>query len=370
MSNATEFVAAGGDDVALIEQLHAVCREIRSNLHATIVGQDEVLQQLLVALFAQGHCLLVGVPGLAKTQMVHALADCLDLEFRRIQFTPDLMPSDITGTEVIQQNQNTGERELRFVRGPLFANVVLADEINRTPPKTQAALLEAMQERFATSGGVRRAVPEPFLVLATRNPIEQEGTYPLPEAQLDRFLLEIDVSYPSEEEELAIVERTTTPQPPPPPAVLPADQLLQLIEVVRRVPVAQHVSRYAIQLTRRSRPALNGYNGGANGQGLSGIRSSQTGRGERTIGGRGTVEEVQRYVEWGAGPRGSQSLVLAAKAQAATEGRIHVARDDIAAVARPALRHRLRLNYAAHADGVTTDDVIDALLDHVDRFPS
>ena len=325
-------------DRAAIEKLHESYEHLRSELAKVVVGQHEVIDQLLTALFAGGHCLLVGVPGLAKTLLVRTLAETLSLEFSRIQFTPDLMPSDITGTEVFQQSAETGERSFRFLPGPVFANVVLADEINRTPPKTQAALLEAMQERQVTAGGHRHRLPQPFFVLATQNPIEQEGTYPLPEAQLDRFMFEVRVDYPDEEEELAIVKQTTSDFSPRVTPTLDAAQIHQFTQLVRRVPIADHLARYALQLARQTRV----------------IRGKEPAS--------ALPEIVAQYVEWGAGPRASQYLVIAAKARAALEGRYFAAAEDVQAVAAPVLRHRILTNFNAEADGVTSDDVVDELV--------
>lgn len=322
-------------DLDAIQQLGDARRRLTTELGKVIVGQDDVVEQLLIALFARGHCLLVGVPGLAKTLLIHSLADALALEFNRVQFTPDLMPADITGTEVMQEDKSTGQRAFKFVPGPLFANIVLADEINRTPPKTQAALLEAMQEKQVTVGGNRRPLPDPFFVLATQNPIEQEGTYPLPEAQLDRFMFMIEVDYPTEDEELAIVKRTTADVQSSIDATLTAEQIADLSHLVRRVPIADHLSKYAISLARQTR-----------------VR-------------KGNVPEIiEQYVSWGAGPRASQFLVLAAKARAALAGRHCVEAKDIRAVAAPVLRHRIVTNFNAEADGVTTDDVIKSLIEN------
>jgi MoxR-like ATPase len=328
------------DDVQAVEQLNAAYRQITEQLGRVIVGQQQVLEELLVAVFARGHCLLVGVPGLAKTLMIRTLADALSLRFHRIQFTPDLMPTDITGTEVIQEDKTSGTRELRFLRGPIFANVLLADEINRTPPKTQAALLEAMQEYQVTVGGKRHPLEEPFFVLATQNPIEQEGTYPLPEAQLDRFMFNVYVDYPSADEELAIVKRTTTGPLPTVSATLSGKQILALQQIVRRVPVADHVLRYALALTRRTRPD----------------------RPEAS-------EFVRQYVTWGAGPRASQYLVLGAKARAVLGGRFYAGVDDVRAVAYPVLRHRILTNFNAEAEGVKPDQIIRHLLETVSAEP-
>ncbi|MEO0531563.1 MAG: MoxR family ATPase [Planctomycetota bacterium] len=321
-------------DLDAIQRLGDTHRRLTAELGKVIVGQQDVIEQLLIALFARGHCVLEGVPGLAKTLLIHTLADALSLKFSRVQFTPDLMPADITGTEVIQEDKASGTREFRFLPGPVFANIVLADEINRTPPKTQAALLEAMQERQVTVGGQRHALPSPFFVLATQNPIEQEGTYPLPEAQLDRFMFMVRVDYPTEAEELAIVKQTTadittdvTPQ-------LTAEDLQELADLVRRVPVADHLAQYAIRLVRQTR--------------VRGDTSSDV---------------VDRYLSWGAGPRASQFLVLAAKARAALHGRHCVEQEDLQAVAKPVLRHRIVTNFNAEADGVTPDDIVERLLE-------
>src|SRR5881227_3446110 len=304
---ATDLAA---DEQAAVEKLQKGYHNLKSELGKVIVGQDAVIEELLIALFCRGHALLVGVPGLAKTLLISTLSRTLGLSFNRIQFTPDLMPSDITGTEVIEEDKTTGGRQLRFVRGPVFANVILADEINRTPPKTQAALLEAMQEHQVTAGGVQHRLAEPFFVMATQNPIEQEGTYPLPEAQLDRFMFNVLVSYPSEQEEFDIVRLTTAPRKVELKHVLSAEDVLALQELVRKVPVADHVVRYAIRLVRQTR--LNQPD---------------------------TPKFIKDYVSWGAGPRASQTLVLAGKARALLQGRYHVSTQDIREVAYPALRH-------------------------------
>jgi MoxR-like ATPase len=321
------------DDLEAVEQLRGARDRLRQELGKVIVGQRQVIDELLIAMFARGHCLLVGVPGLAKTLLIRTLADALALDFNRIQFTPDLMPSDITGTEMIQEDRATGQRTFRFLPGPVFAHVVLADEINRTPPKTQAALLEAMQERQVTVGGQRHALPDPFFVLATQNPIEQEGTYPLPEAQLDRFMFHIRVDYPSEEEELLIIKQTTAESLAKVSRTLDAARILELSQVVRRVPIADHVARYALSLARRSRP-----------------------------GQPDAPPFIRDYVQWGAGPRAGQYLVLGAKARAALDGRAHVELDDIRAVAPPVLRHRLKTNFNADAEGITAEELIRRLL--------
>ncbi len=324
----------------MLEEVTRTVSAVKEQVSRVIVGQEEVVESLIICLLTRGHGLLVGVPGLAKTLLVSTLAKSLSLEFNRIQFTPDLMPSDITGTEVIEEDKATGQRSLRFVKGPVFANVVLADEINRTPPKTQAALLEAMQENQVTAGGRDLALPQPFFVLATQNPIEQEGTYPLPEAQLDRFMFNIKVGYPSSNEELDIVRRTTRREKVTVDAVLDGEQVQRVQDLVRDVPVADHVIRYALRLVRATRPPAKG---------VSDDRP----------------DFLQQYLSWGAGPRASQNLVLAGKAHAVLRGRTHVTVEDIRAVALPVLRHRLLVNFAAEADGVDTDDLIGRLLDTI-----
>ena len=321
------------DDLQAVRKLNDACRRITDELSQVIVGQTAVIEQILIALFARGHCLLVGVPGLAKTLMIRTVADALSLKFNRIQFTPDLMPSDITGTEVIQEDKSTGARAFRFLPGPIFANVLLADEINRTPPKTQAALLEAMQEHQVTVGGKKHKISEPFFVLATQNPIEQEGTYPLPEAQLDRFMFHVRVDYPSEDEELEIVRRTTADIDVHIEPRLTADEIVSLSHIVRRVPIADHVARYALQLARLS-------------------RASEA----------EAPDFVRQYVRWGAGPRASQYMVIGAKARAVMQGRSFVNHDDIRVVAPPVLRHRIRTNFAADAEGITSDEIIRRLI--------
>ena len=321
------------EDLLAVERLNQAYQQITAELSKVIVGQQQVIEELLIALFARGHCLLVGVPGLAKTLLIHTLADTLSLKFSRIQFTPDLMPSDITGTEVIQEDKASGTRELRFLEGPVFANVILADEINRTPPKTQAALLEAMQEHQVTIGGERRILKEPFFVLATQNPIEQEGTYPLPEAQLDRFMFNVLVDYPEEEEELEIVRRTTTDHTADVESTLSGEEIQAVAQTVRRVPIADHVARYALQLTRSTRRE------------------------------KGDVPSfVSDYVTWGAGPRATQYLVLGGKARAILHGRHYVDVEDIRAVAPAVLRHRILTNFNAEAEGIDVEFLIDRLL--------
>jgi MoxR-like ATPase len=327
---------AENEDLQAVEQLNQAYQRITSELSKVIVGQQQVIEELLIALFARGHCLLVGVPGLAKTLLIHTLADTLSLKFNRIQFTPDLMPSDITGTEVIQEDKVSGVRELRFLEGPIFANIILADEINRTPPKTQAALLEAMQEHQVTIGGERRVLQEPFFVLATQNPIEQEGTYPLPEAQLDRFMFNVLVDYPEEEEELEIVRRTTADHSAQVDATLSGAEIQTLSQIVRRVPIADHVARYALQLARSTRRE------------------------------KGTVPAfVSDYVSWGAGPRATQYLVLGGKARAILHGRYYVDVEDIRAVAPAVLRHRILTNFNAEAEGITPDVIVQKLIETV-----
>jgi MoxR-like ATPase len=328
----------GSDELAAVQKLQKGYTELRAELGKVIVGQDAVIEELLIALFCRGHALLVGVPGLAKTLLISTLSRTLGLSFNRIQFTPDLMPSDITGTEVFEEDKTTGGRQLRFIRGPVFANVILADEINRTPPKTQAALLEAMQEHQVTAGGVLHRLPEPFFVLATQNPIEQEGTYPLPEAQLDRFMFNINVGYPTEEEEFRIVRLTTAVREVQLSHVLSGEEVLQLQETVRRVPVADHVIKYALQFSRLTR------------------------RGEG-----GCPDFVNEFVGWGAGPRASQYLILAGKARALLKGRYHVSTEDIRQVALPVLRHRIVTNFNAEAENVKSDTIVKRLIEFIPR---
>jgi len=320
-------------DSAAIGRLSAAREKILEQLGQVIVGQNHVIEELLISLFARGHCLLEGVPGLAKTLMISTLARSLNLSFSRVQFTPDLMPADITGTEVIEENRSTGAREFRFREGPLFANVVLADEINRTPPKTQAALLEAMQERQTTVGRVRHPLPDPFFVLATQNPIEQEGTYQLPEAQQDRFMFKVFVRYPSFDEEFEIARRTTMLTSDHIVPVLSAEEILELQRLVRAVPATDHVIRYALALVRQTR------------------------RGEQ-----GTPDFIEEQVSWGGGPRAVQFLILGGKARALLHGRTHVSTDDIQALACPVLRHRLVVNFAAESEGISPDDVVERLI--------
>ena len=324
------------DDVKTVQELHHACQSIQTEVAKVLVGQQQVIEDLLTALLSGGHCLLVGVPGLAKTLMIRSLAKALDVKFNRIQFTPDLMPADITGTEVIQEDRSSGQRSYRFLPGPIFANLVLADEINRTPPKTQAALLEAMQEQGVTVGGETHSLPAPFFVLATQNPIDQEGTYPLPEAQLDRFMLQVWVEYPDEDDELEIVKRTTSDAESSITPLLGADQLIRLTSVIRRIPIADHIARYALRLARSSRPQSND-----------------------------APDFIKEFTLWGAGPRASQYLVLGAKSRAVIRGRMHVGIEDIRSVAAPVLRHRIKTNFHADAEGITPDELVRRLLTHV-----
>jgi MoxR-like ATPase len=329
------------DDVAAAGQLKQGHERIKAEMAKVIVGQDAVIDQLVVALFARGHCLLTGVPGLAKTLMISSLARTLSLDFKRIQFTPDLMPTDITGTEIIQENRSTGGREVVFMHGPVFTNVLLADEINRTPPRTQAALLEAMQDRQVTTAGQRRPLPDPFFVLATQNPIEQEGTYPLPEAQLDRFMFNVVVGYPDAKDELEILRRTTELGEPEVNAVMTAGEIMRLQGLVRRVPIADEMLEYAARLVRATRPEQPE-----------------------------APEFIKQSLRWGAGPRAGQYVVLGAKARAVIKGRFHVSPEDIQRAARPVLRHRIITNYAAQAEGITADALIERLLQTVQPHPS
>jgi len=326
----------GADDERAVERLAEARGRILGEIRKVIVGLDTVIDEMMIALFSKGHCLLVGVPGLAKTLLVSSLAETISLSFKRIQFTPDLMPSDITGTEVLQDDPATGERKFKFLRGPVFANIILADEINRTPPKTQAALLEAMQEKKISAGGEDHPLDEPFFVLATQNPIEQEGTYPLPEAQLDRFFFHIRVLYPSWDEEIEIMKRVTGAEIPPLRKVIRRDEILSLQSLVRRVPVADHIFTYAAKLARSTRPED-----------------------------RDAPEFMREYLSWGAGPRASLFLILAGKARAVLRGRRHVAIEDIRAVAAPVLRHRIIPNFSAQSEGLSGDDLVARLIEHV-----
>ncbi len=323
-------------DVRAVEQLLKAKQILLKEVHRVIIGQDDVLEQLLIALFCRGHCLVVGVPGLAKTLMVHTIAQLFTLKFSRIQFTPDLMPSDITGTEIIEEDLSTGRRKFRFVKGPIFANIVLADEINRTPPKTQSALLQAMQEYRVTSAGEDYPLAPPFFVLATQNPIEQEGTYPLPEAQLDRFMFMVNIGYPSLAEERQIIKATTRDVVSEPKQVLRGTDVLAIQGIVRRVPVSDHIINYAISLVRATRPNEPE-----------------------------APDFVREWLTWGAGPRAAQYLVLGAKARAIMNGRYNVSCKDIRAMAAPVLRHRIFTNFNADAEGITPDQVVDKLIETV-----
>lgn len=321
------------DDVRAVELLKSATQELRNEIAKIIVGQNEVIDQLLIALLARGHCLLVGVPGLAKTLLIRTIAQALDLRFNRIQFTPDLMPSDITGTEIIEEDVSTGRKTFKFVKGPVFANIVLADEINRTPPKTQAALLEAMQEHSVTAAGQTYKLDEPFFVLATQNPIEQEGTYPLPEAQLDRFMLNLWLDYPSSNEEVTIVKNTTSPATADVKTVLTGEEICFYQELVRKVPVADNVIQFAVNLVTKTRPNDSS-----------------------------APQYIKDWISWGAGPRASQYLILGAKTRAILSGRYTPDIDDVRSMARPVLRHRLVTNFNAEADGIASVQIVDKML--------
>lgn len=322
-------------DLDSVKKVKSAFDDIKKQLSRVIVGQDSVIEELLIAMFSKGHCILEGVPGLAKTLMISSLAKCLSLDFSRIQFTPDLMPSDITGTEIIEENRSTGQREFRFLKGPLFANIVLADEINRTPPKTQAALLEAMQERQVTVGRVRHKLTSPFFVLATQNPIEQEGTYPLPEAQQDRFMFKVFVNYPTYDEEFEIARRTTGLAMEEITPILSGAQILEIQDLVRKVPVADQIIRFTLDLVRKTR-----------------------------ITEKDAPKFAKEWLSWGAGPRAVQNLILGAKARALLFGRTSVSTEDVKALALPVLRHRILTNFTAASEGVTTDTVIRKLLEN------
>src|SRR5213078_2403026 len=323
-----------GTEKQTVEQILSSRAQIQSELARVIVGQKEVIEQLLIALFAGGHCLITGAPGLAKTLLVKSLSQIFHLRFQRIQFTPDLMPADITGTEILQES--AGGRTMTFVPGPVFANMILADEINRTPPKTQAALLEAMQEHQVTAAGVRHALPEPFFVLATQNPIEMEGTYPLPEAQLDRFMFNVVIDYLPEDDEVAVVAQTTSRKPEPIAPLFTGEDVLRFHETVRKVPIAEDLVRYAVRLAAASRPRQ-----------------------------KNAPDFVNEWVSWGAGLRAGQFLVLGAKVRALLQGRAHVTAEDIRKLAYPVMRHRILLNYRAEAEGVTVESVVDRLQESV-----
>jgi MoxR-like ATPase len=323
---------AGTKDVELVEKLSEKVKKVKSEIAKVIVGQDDIIDQLLISLFSRGHCLLVGVPGLAKTLLIKTVSEVLDLKFSRIQFTPDLMPSDITGTEIIEEDAVSKKRNFKFISGPIFANIILADEINRTPPKTQAALLEAMQENKVTAAGVTYQLPQPFFVLATQNPIEQEGTYPLPEAQLDRFMFNLWLDYPSFKEEIRIVETTTSEYKAKLDKVLNASEILEFQELVRKVPVADNVVEFAVKVANMTRPT-NG----------------------------NSPQFIKDWITWGAGPRASQYMILASKTRAVTQGRFTPNIDDVKVSMLPVLRHRIITNFSAEADGIKSTDVIDRL---------
>ncbi len=326
--------AKTSDDIELVEELKSKYDRLLEEIGKVIIGQKKIINELLVALLSRGHCLIIGVPGLAKTLLISTLAQALDLKFSRIQFTPDLMPADITGTEVLEDDLSTGKKIPRFVKGPVFANIVLADEINRTPPKTQAALLQAMQEHEVTVGGITYKLDEPFFVLATQNPIEQEGTYPLPEAQLDRFMFSLWIDYPSEDEEIEIVKHTTSVYQSLPEPVMGAEEILQFQELVRRVPVASNVVNFAVKLVRMTRPNFNH-----------------------------APKFIRDYISWGAGPRASQFLILAAKTRCLLDGRPTPEIEDVKQVAIPVLRHRLVTNFHAEAEGVDSVSIVKMLLE-------
>jgi MoxR-like ATPase len=323
-------------DLARVEEMGRKKSEIIAQIKKVIVGQDKVIEEILIALFCRGHCLLVGVPGLAKTLLISTLAGIMELDFNRVQFTPDLMPSDITGTDVLEAETGSRQRSFRFIRGPIFTNILLADEINRTPPKTQAALLQAMQEYKVTAGGATHKLALPFFVLATQNPIEQEGTYPLPEAQLDRFMFNIDINYPSFDQEMEIVAATTSSYQPSLEKVINAEKIMQMQALVRKVPASAHVIRYAVQLVRCSRP-----------------NEAEA------------LPYVKEWTEWGAGPRASQYFILAAKARAVMDGRYVASTEDVKAVIPSILKHRIITNFKARAEGISSLDIIDRLLQEV-----
>jgi MoxR-like ATPase len=334
MSVTSETVAISPGEQETVDRARRVMGELKQEIAKRVVGQHDVVEHLVICLLTGGHALLVGVPGLAKTLLIRTLASSMSLAFRRIQFTPDLMPGDITGSEILEEDMTSGKRRFVFSPGPLFANVILADEINRTPPKTQAALLEAMQEHSVTVGGKTHVLEEPFFVLATQNPIEQDGTYPLPEAQLDRFMFNLQVDYPSKAEEVDILAATTTGQQPPLAPVVSGEEIMRFQAVLRKIPVARTIFERTVDLVNLTRPAV-----------------------------AGAPEFVGKYVRWGAGPRASQMLVLAAKVRAALAGRYHVEWEDVVALAQPVLRHRILLNYRAQVDKLTPDLVIDRLLE-------
>ncbi len=334
--NQMEPIEIEEKEIAAIEEFASKRDSMLGEIHKVIVGQEKVIEEVLIALFSRGHCLLVGVPGLAKTLLISTLAEILDLEFNRIQFTPDLMPSDITGTDILEEDAATGKRKFQFLKGPIFTNILLADEINRTPPKTQAALLQSMQEYQVTAGGTTYPLDLPFFVLATQNPIEQEGTYPLPEAQLDRFMLNIEIEYPSFDDEVQIVQQTTSVGKPTPDKVMDGPAILRFQELVRKVPASPFVVAYAVSLSQKSRP-----------------NNSET------------PQFIKDYVEWGAGPRASQYLILGAKARTILQGRYAVSVEDIQALAPSVLRHRIIPNFKAQAEGLSSLDIVTRLLSEV-----
>ena len=339
MTHETASITEAGtrpDDREAVKEIAAAKQSLLTEIQKRIYGQEEVIEHLLIALFSRGHCLMMGVPGLAKTMLISTLAQVLELKFNRIQFTPDLMPADITGTDILEEDRATRKRFFKFIKGPVFCNLLLADEINRTPPKTQAALLQSMQEYQVTASGTTYPLDLPFQVFATQNPIEQEGTYPLPEAQLDRFMFHVEVDYPTEEIEFEIVRRTTGGEQPEPKAVMGPEEILGLQSLVLRVPVADHVIRYAVSLVRASRPAWHT-----------------------------APDFVKQYIAWGAGPRASQYLIIGAKARAILDGRFAADVEDVRALARPILRHRLLTNFQAEAEKITSDEAIAALLERV-----
>jgi MoxR-like ATPase len=337
MNDLTSRVEISASEAESVRRLEKAREQMLGEMHKVIVGQDEVLEQLVYAVLCRGHCLLEGVPGLAKTVMVQTLGAALNLTFRRIQFTPDLMPSDITGTDIIQEDPQTGRRQLEFIAGPIFTNLLLADEINRTPPKTQAALLEAMQERRTTCRGRTYELPNPFFVLATQNPIEQEGTYNLPEAQLDRFMFMVKITYPTRQDEIEILKRTTGDFTPEVKALFSAEEILQLQKAVRRVPIPDHVYDYVVNLVNSTRPGIC------------------------------DVPDATKWLQWGAGPRAGQQLILGGKARALLHGRYHVTTEDIAALAKPVMRHRIICSFAAQAGGLNSDIIIERLIHHLNQ---
>ena len=335
-TKSTASKAAAIDDVKAVEKLREARDQVMTELRKSIVGMDDVIDQVMISVFSRGHSLLEGVPGLAKTLLISSIAKCLSLSFRRIQFTPDLMPSDITGAEVLQDDPETGQRKFTFSKGPIFANIILADEINRTPPKTQASLLEAMQEKMVSAGGEDYKLDLPFFVLATQNPLEQEGTYPLPEAQLDRFMFKIHVDYPTEQEEIDIMKQVTTGSSTEPKSVLSKKDILALQDLVLRVPVADHIYQYAAKIVRATRPGEDD-----------------------------ALDFINEWVSFGTGPRACLNLVMASKARAILHGRFNVAIEDVQTLALPVMRHRMGLNFAAQSEGKKTDDVVRQLLEEI-----